>query len=108
GIGLAPPTAAVIETIQARGYAWRKGTALVPNWTAFGVTNLLEQHFGHLVDYGFTATMEEALDVIARGEGEAEKWLHTFYFGNGQPGLQQLGSASDLAARDPRRESATR
>ena len=83
GIGRPSTYAAVIETIQARNYVWRKGTALVPAWTAFGVTNLLEQHFGHLVDYGFTATMEEALDVVARGEGEAEKWLHSFYFGNG-------------------------
>jgi DNA topoisomerase-1 len=102
GIGRPSTYAAVIETIQARGYVWRKGTALVPNWTAFGVTNLLEQHFGHLVDYGFTATMEEALDVIARGEGEAEKWLHTFYFGNGQPGLRQLVSDENLANVDPR------
>ena len=102
GIGRPSTYAAVIETIQARGYAWRKGTALVPNWTAFGVTNLLEQHFGHLVDYGFTATMEEALDVVARGEGEAEKWLHTFYFGNGQPGLRELVSDEQLAKVDPR------
>ncbi len=102
GIGRPSTYAAVIETIQARGYVWKKGTALVPNWTAFGVTNLLEQHFGHLVDYGFTATMEEALDVIARGEGEAEKWLHTFYFGNGQPGLRQLVSDENLAKVDPR------
>ena len=102
GIGRPSTYAAVIETIQARGYVWRKGTALVPNWTAFGVTNLLEQHFGHLVDYGFTATMEEALDVIARGEGEAEKWLHTFYFGNGQPGLRDLVSDEHLAKVDPR------
>ena len=63
GIGRPSTYAAVIETIQARGYVWRKGTALVPAWTAFAVTNLLEQHFGHLVDYSFTATMEEALDV---------------------------------------------
>ena len=102
GIGRPSTYAAVIETIQARGYAWRKGTALVPNWTAFGVTNLLEQHFGHLVDYNFTATMEEALDVVARGEGEAEKWLHTFYFGNGQPGLRELVSVEELAKVDPR------
>ena len=73
GIGRPSTYAAVIETIQARGYVWRKGTALVPAWTAFAVTNLLEQHFGHLVDYNFTATMEEALDVIARGEGEARE-----------------------------------
>ena len=58
----------MIETIQARGYVWRKGTALVPAWIAFACTNLLEQHFAHLVDYSFTATMEEALDVIASGE----------------------------------------
>ncbi len=102
GIGRPSTYAAVIETIQARGYVWRKGTALVPAWTAFAVTNLLEQHFGHLVDYGFTATMEEALDVIARGEGEAEKWLHSFYFGNGQPGLRQLVSDQELARIDPR------
>jgi len=102
GIGRPSTYAAVIETIQARNYAWKKGTALVPSWTAFAVTNLLEQHFGHLVDYGFTASMEEALDVIARGEGEAEKWLHSFYFGNGTPGLRQLVSDDQLARVDPR------
>src|SRR6516162_10334648 len=68
GIGRPSTYAAVIETIQARGYVWRKGTALVPAWTAFAVTNLLERHFGHLVDYSFTASMEEALDAIAAGE----------------------------------------
>ncbi len=102
GIGRPSTYAAVIETIQARNYAWRKGTALVPAWTAFAVTNLLERHFGHLVDYGFTANMEEALDVVARGEGEAEKWLHSFYFGNGQPGLRDLVSPEQLALVDPR------
>jgi DNA topoisomerase-1 len=102
GIGRPSTYAAVIETIQARNYAWKKGTALVPSWTAFAVTNLLEQHFGHLVDYGFTASMEEALDVIARGEGEAEKWLHSFYFGNGTPGLRDLVSDDHLARVDPR------
>ena len=65
GIGRPSTYAAVIETIQARSYVWRKGTTLVPAWTAFAITNLLEQHFAHLVDYSFTATMEEALDVIA-------------------------------------------
>ena len=102
GIGRPSTYAAVIETIQARNYVWRKGTAMVPAWTAFGVTNLLEQHFGHLVDYSFTATMEEALDVVARGEGEAEKWLHAFYFGNGTPGLRDLVSPEQLATVDPR------
>jgi DNA topoisomerase-1 len=102
GIGRPSTYAAVIETIQARGYIWRKGTALVPAWTAFAVTNLLEQHFGHLVDYNFTATMEEALDVIARGEGEREKWLDSFYNGNGTPGLRELVSDEALAGIDPR------
>ena len=102
GIGRPSTYAAVIETIQARNYVWRKGTALVPAWTAFAVTNLLERHFGHLVDYNFTATMEEALDVIARGEGEQEKWLDSFYFGNGTPGLRELVSDEQLATIDPR------
>ena len=102
GIGRPSTYAAVIDTIQARGYVWRKGTALVPAWTAFAVTNLLERHFGHLVDYSFTATMEEALDVIARGEGEAEKWLHSFYYGNGTPGLRDLVSDEHLQNIDPR------
>lgn len=102
GIGRPSTYAAVIETIQARNYVWRKGTALVPAWTAFAVTNLLERHFGHLVDYSFTATMEEALDVIARGEEEAEKWLHSFYYGNGSPGLRDLVSDQLLGRIDPR------
>jgi DNA topoisomerase I len=102
GIGRPSTYAAVMDTIQARGYVWRKGTALVPAWTAFAVTNLLEQHFGHLVDYGFTANMEEALDVIARGEGEVEKWLHSFYFGNGTAGLRELVSDELLGKIDPR------
>jgi DNA topoisomerase-1 len=102
GIGRPSTYAAVIETIQARNYIWRKGTALVPAWTAFAVTNLLERHFGHLVDYSFTATMEEALDVIARGEEEAEKWLHSFYYGNGSPGLRDLVNDEHLGRIDPR------
>jgi len=102
GIGRPSTYAAVIETVQARGYVWRKGTALVPAWTAFAVTNLLERHFGHLVDYSFTATMEEALDVIARGEAEAEKWLHSFYYGNGTPGLRELVDDEHMGQIDPR------
>jgi DNA topoisomerase-1 len=102
GIGRPSTYAAVIETIQARGYVWRKGTALVPAWTAFAITNLLEQHFGHLVDYSFTATMEEALDVVARGEEEKEKFLHSFYYGNGSPGLRELVSDDHLGRIDPR------
>jgi DNA topoisomerase I len=102
GIGRPSTYATVIETIQQRGYAWKKGTALVPSWVAFAKIQLLEEHFAHLVDYGFTAAMEEALDVIARGEGEAEKWLHSFYFGNGETGLRDLVDADHLATIDAR------
>jgi DNA topoisomerase-1 len=73
----------------------------VPSWTAFAKLQLLERHFEHLIDYEFTATMEEALDVIARGEGEAEKWLHTFWFGNGQAGLRELCDEEHLSGIDP-------
>src|SRR5690349_17401047 len=102
GIGRPSTYATVIETIQQRGYAWKKGTALVPSWVAFAKIQLLEEHFAHLVDYGFTAAMEEALDVIARGEGEAEKWLHSFYFGNGETGLRDLVDADHVARIDVR------
>ena len=65
GIGRPSTYASIMQTIQDRGYVWKKGTALVPTWTAFAVANLLEQHFGDLVDYGFTARMEDDLDEIA-------------------------------------------
>ena len=83
GIGRPSTYVSVIETILARDYVFKKGTALVPTWKAFAKVQLLERHFAHLIDYDFTATMEEALDAVARGEGEAEKWLDSFYFGNG-------------------------
>jgi DNA topoisomerase-1 len=102
GIGRPSTYATVIETIQRRGYAWKKGSALVPSWVAFAKTQLLEKHFASLVDYRFTAEMEEALDVIARGEGESEKWLHSFYFGNGQTGLRDLVDPERLATIDAR------
>jgi DNA topoisomerase I len=80
---------------------WKKGTALVPTWSAFAKQQLLERHFAHLIDYEFTATMEEALDTIACGEGEAEKWLHAFWFGNGAPGLRDLVDDEHLSTIDP-------
>jgi DNA topoisomerase-1 len=83
GVGRPSTYAATIDTIQSRGYVWKKGSALVPSWTAFAVTGLLEQHFAKLVDYGFTASMEEDLDEIARGTEEAVPWLSRFYFGSG-------------------------
>lgn len=90
GIGRPSTYASVLQTIQDRGYVWKKGTALVPAWVAFSVVRLLEEHFGHLVDYEFTARMEEDLDGIARGEKEAVPWLRHFYLGNGQVGLKGL------------------
>lgn len=82
GIGRPSTYASIIQTVQDRGYVWKKGTALIPTFTAFAVVNLLSQHFPDLVDYGFTARMEERLDEIAEGERESRPWLHAFYFGD--------------------------
>jgi DNA topoisomerase-1 len=101
GIGRPSTYASVIDTLLRRDYVWKKGSALVPSWTAFAKQQLLERHFPHLIDYEFTATMEEALDVIARGEAEAEKWLHAFWFGNGQAGLKDLCDDQHLETIDP-------
>ena len=81
GIGRPSTYASIISTIQDRGYVFKKGTALVPTFTAFAVINLLEQHFQELVDYEFTKGMEESLDEISEGEKEATPWLKRFYFG---------------------------
>ncbi len=94
GIGRPSTWASIIQTVQDRGYVWKKGQALVPTWTAFAVVGLLEKHFGGLVDYEFTARIEEDLDSIARNEQMKDKWLHRFYFGDDQdeqlPGLKRL------------------
>jgi DNA topoisomerase-1 len=96
GIGRPSTWASIIQTIQDRGYVWKKGQALVPTWTAFAVVGLLEQHFDDLVDYEFTAKIEEDLDAIASGERQKDDWLHRFYFGDGRaddtalPGLKRL------------------
>jgi len=103
GIGRPSTYASVIQTItHERGYVWKKGTALVPSWTAFAKLQLLERYFPHLVDYDFTATMEEQLDLIANGESQSEQWLREFYFGNGQRGLKELVGEEHLADIDPR------
>jgi len=103
GIGRPSTYASVIQTItHERGYVWKKGTALVPSWTAFAKLQLLERYFAHLVDYDFTATMEEELDLIANGESESEHWLSDFYFGNGQRGLKDMVGEEHLAEIDPR------
>jgi DNA topoisomerase I len=82
GIGRPSTYASIIRTIQERGYIWKKGSALVPSWLAFAVVGLLEQHFARLVDYGFTAAVEEDLDNIADGEQQSVDWLTRFYFGS--------------------------
>jgi DNA topoisomerase-1 len=100
-IGRPSTYASIIGTILDRGYVFKKGTALVPSFIAFAVVTLLEQHFAHLVDYDFTAQMEEALDEIARGEATRVPWLRRFYFGSdGEEGLKELVSdLSDIDAR---------
>ncbi|MCL2396068.1 MAG: type I DNA topoisomerase, partial [Acidimicrobiaceae bacterium] len=99
GVGRPSTYATIMDTIQARGYVWKKGTALVPSWTAFAVVTLLEQHFSRLVDYGFTAAMEEDLDEIARGAEEAVPWLTRFYFGASRPGGATLNGSSDTGLK---------
>ncbi|MCP9945205.1 type I DNA topoisomerase [Streptomyces somaliensis] len=82
-IGRPSTYASILGTILERGYVFKKGTALVPSFLSFAVVNLLEKHFGRLVDYDFTARMEDDLDRIARGEAQAVPWLRRFYFGEG-------------------------
>ena len=82
-IGRPSTYATIIGTILDRGYVFKKGTALVPSFLAFAVVTLLERHFGQLVDYEFTARMEDVLDEISRGEAERVPWLRRFYFGDG-------------------------
>jgi DNA topoisomerase I len=88
GIGRPSTYSSIIKTIQDRGYVHKKGSALVPSWVAFAVTGLLEQHFGRLVDYGFTAAMEDELDEIAAGNEQRTDWLNYFYFG-GEHGVPE-------------------
>ena len=86
GIGRPSTYASIIQTVQDRGYVWKKGSALVPTLTAFAVVRLLENHFGELVDYAFTARMEGDLDNISAGDQKATPWLAAFYFGEkGKP-----------------------
>jgi DNA topoisomerase-1 len=81
GVGRPSTYASIMQTIQDRGYVWKKGAALVPTWTAFAVVNLLESYFTRLVDYGFTASIENDLDDIANGDRSRVDWLTRFYFG---------------------------
>ena len=82
GVGRPSTYASIMTTIQDRGYIFKKGSALVPTFTAFGVVTLLEKHFPNLIDYEFTAAMETDLDRIASGDEETLPWLSAFYFGD--------------------------
>ena len=110
GIGRPSTYSSIIKTIQDRGYVHKKGSALVPSWVAFAVIGLLEQHFGRLVDYDFTAAMEDELDQIASGNERRTNWLTNFYFGGDHGvdgsiaragGLKKLvgGNLEDIDAR---------
>ncbi|MER6083304.1 type I DNA topoisomerase [Streptomyces sp. NPDC001833] len=92
-IGRPSTYASIIGTILDRGYVFKKGTALVPSFLSFAVVNLLEKHFGRLVDYDFTARMEDDLDRIAAGQAQAVPWLKRFYFGEGGEGTPTGGAA---------------
>ena len=98
GIGRPSTYAAIISTIISKGYVVKRGNALVPEWISFTVTRFLEENFGNLVDYEFTAKMENDLDRIALGELDRSGWLKNFYFGD--EGLQAV--VSSLGESDPR------
>jgi DNA topoisomerase-1 len=102
GIGRPSTYAAIIETILARDYVTKRGNALVPTWTAFAVSQLLEAHLPNLVDYRFTAQMEDELDAISRGETGHIDYLRSFYFGNGKAGLKKQleNKVEEIDARD--------
>ncbi|MCJ0894588.1 type I DNA topoisomerase [Rhodococcus sp. ARC_M5] len=87
GIGRPSTYSSIIKTILDRGYVYKRGSALVPSWVAFSVVALLEAHFGRLVDFDFTAGMEDDLDAIAGGRERRGNWLQSFYFG-GETGAE--------------------
>ncbi|TXK18439.1 type I DNA topoisomerase [Homoserinibacter sp. GY 40078] len=101
GIGRPSTYASIISTIIDRGYVTPRGQALVPNWIAFSVVRLLEDHFSDLVEYDFTAEMEDDLDRIANGDADRVDWLNQFYFGGGDhPGLREVvDTLGDIDAR---------
>jgi len=104
GIGRPSTYASIMGTIQDRGYVGTRGSALIPTWLAFAVTRLLEEHYPRLVDYDFTASMEEDLDRIANGDEHRVAWLQRFYFGDeatSAEGLKQLvEDLGDIDARE--------
>lgn len=102
GIGRPSTFASIISTILDRGYVTQRGQALVPSWVAFSVVRLLEEHFGDLVEYDFTAEMEDDLDHIAAGEADRVDWLSSFYFGSDKHrGLRQVvDNLGEIDARE--------
>src|SRR5690606_26981446 len=107
GIGRPSTFASIIGTVLDRGYATKRGQALVPTWLAFSVVRLLEQHFADLIDYDFTAALEDDLDAIARGEQNRVEWLKSFYYGSEkQVGLRQV--VDNLGEIDARALNSTR
>ena len=104
GIGRPSTYAATIDTILRREYCRKRGNALVPTWVGFAVAQLLVDHLPELIDYQFTAQMEEDLDAISRGEAEKTAYLRKFWFGNGRAGLKDM-LADSGSAIDPRKAS---
>ena len=102
GIGRPSTFASIIDVILDRGYVSKRGQALVPSWLAFSVVRLLEEHFADLVDYDFTAALEDDLDAIARGEQGRVQWLRDFYFGSeSHVGLRHIvDNLGDIDARE--------
>ncbi|EZP25190.1 type I DNA topoisomerase [Microbacterium oleivorans] len=102
GIGRPSTFASIIDVILDRGYVSKRGQALVPSWLAFSIVRLLEEHFADLVDYDFTAALEDDLDSIARGEQNRAAWLREFYFGSeGHVGLRNIvDNLGDIDARE--------
>nr|WP_026303763.1 type I DNA topoisomerase [Jongsikchunia kroppenstedtii] len=96
GIGRPSTYSSIIGTIQDRGYVVKKGTALVPSWVAFAVVGLLEAYFKRLVDYDFTASLEDDLDQIADGHQDRTDWLRQFYFGDPQSAEETIAAAGGL------------
>ncbi|MGE0192751.1 MAG: type I DNA topoisomerase [Planctomycetota bacterium] len=101
GIGRPSTWSSIIGVLLERSYAFKKGTALVPTYTAFAVIRLLKRHFSPLCDYDFTAHMEDDLDEISLGRAESREYLRRFWAGNGQPGLETLVEKG-MAEADPR------
>lgn len=102
GIGRPSTYAAILSTIINKGYVTKRGQALVPAWIAFTITRFLEENFGNLVDYAFTAQMEEDLDKIAAGELERSVWLKSFYFGDDGKLIGLKATVENLGDSDPR------